>query len=82
MDILFFAINIASAQTITLSVSPATILQGDPFKVVLDGSVGISSVKKLSFDGKKISVFLYQKKHGAFYVILHRNVGLKMMSLV
>ena len=60
----------------SLSFTPATILQGDPFLVFVDGNVGISFIKKLSFDGKKIGVFMYQNKPTALVGIdLNKKPG-------
>lgn len=64
-----------SAQTVSLSFSPATILQGDPFLAQIDGAT-ISAIKKLTFDGKKLSVFMYQNKPSALVPIdLNKKVG-------
>ena len=50
------------ALTPSLSVSPATILlQGNPILIEIKDT-DASSIKKLSFDGKKMGVFTYQNK--------------------
>lgn len=77
--IILFCGSIASAQTSTqttsISLFPEEIRQGDPFMAIIDGAE-ISSVKKLTFDGKKISVFLYQSKPSALIGIdLNKKSG-------
>jgi murein DD-endopeptidase MepM/ murein hydrolase activator NlpD len=65
ISLLFFALFLgassASAQTVSFSLFPSEIRQGDPFMVQIEG-VEISSIKKFTFEGKKIGVFLYQNK--------------------
>lgn len=43
-------------------VAPASVRQGDPFILSIDGTNEISDIGKLTFDGKKIGVFIYQEK--------------------
>lgn len=59
---IFFCATSASAQTISLSSLPPIIIQGDPFMVQMDGATEIAQVKKLTFDGKKVGVFMYKNK--------------------
>ena len=74
--ILLLGIRIASAQVASLSFFPAQIIQGDPFLVRIDGIPGISSIKKLSFGGKRIGVFMYQNKPSALVGIdLNKKPG-------
>ena len=74
--ILFFRITSVSAQTESLSFFPATILQGDPILVQIDGVDKISLIKKLTFDGKNIAIFMYQNKPSALIGIdLNKKVG-------
>lgn len=74
--ILFLGKTTAFAQTASLSFFPAIIRQGDPFMVQIDGATEISSIKKITFDGKKISVFTYQNKPTALVGIdLNKKPG-------
>lgn len=74
--ILLFGIKTVSAQTASLSFSPETILQGDPFLVQVEGISEISSIRKLSFDGKKMNIFMYQNKLSALFgVDLNKKPG-------
>jgi len=74
--VLFFGTTAVSAQTISLSFLPATILQGDPVLVQINGVAKISLIKKLTFDGKKIGIFMYQGKPSALIGIdLNKKVG-------
>ncbi len=64
-----------SAQITSLSVFPAKIMQGDPFLTQIENTE-ISSIKKLSFNGKKINIFSYQNKPSALVgVDLNRKPG-------
>ncbi len=64
-----------TTQTASISVFPVEIRQGDPFMAVIDG-VEIASIKKLTFDGKKIGVFLYESKPSALIgVDLNKKPG-------
>ena len=45
----------------SFSVTPAVVLQGDPFMVQVENAE-IASIKKLTFDGKNLGVFMYQGK--------------------
>ena len=68
--------NFAFAQAISLSVTPTQILQGNPFMVIVDGVTEISSIKKLAFDGKKLEIFMYQKKPSALVPVdLNKKPG-------
>ena len=50
-----------TAQTVFISFFPEEIRQGDPFMAQIDGAK-ISSIKKLTFNGKKMGILLYQEK--------------------
>lgn len=64
------------AQIVSLSFSPATILQGDPVLVQIDGITKISLIQKLTFNGKKLNIFMYQNKPSALIGIdLNKKVG-------
>lgn len=73
--ILFLGVMTASAETASLLLLPTTILQGNPFMAQIDGAE-ISSIRKLSFDGKKIGIFLYQNRPTALVPIdLNKKPG-------
>ncbi len=78
---LFFAIS-ASAQTVSLSFFPAHIIQGEPMLVYIDGINDLSAVKKLTFDGKEVGLFMYQgKPSGLIGVALNKTPGTYELSL-
>jgi len=73
--IILFCGSLASAQTASISIFPAEIRQGDPFMAQIDGAE-ISSVKKITFNGKKKGVFMYQDKPSALVGIdLNQKAG-------
>jgi len=49
------------AESPSLLISPAVILQGDPFLIQIS-EAPITSIKKSTFDGKKLDLFTYQNK--------------------
>ena len=64
------------ADTLSVSVTPETIIQGDPVLVVISGLVSTSTTPELTFDGKKIPVFMYQAKPTALIGIdIHKTPG-------
>lgn len=63
--LLVFATGRVFAQTPALSFSPAQIIQGEPLLVHIEGVTNLSSVEKLTFDGKTVGVFIYQGKPAA-----------------
>jgi murein DD-endopeptidase MepM/ murein hydrolase activator NlpD len=61
--VLCFGTRSVFAQAVfSLSVLPAEIIQGDPFLVQIEGTNEISSIKKITFAGKKVGIFMYQGK--------------------
>jgi len=71
----------ASGQNIVLSVSPATVFQGDPVMVQINGVTEISLVKKITFGGKKLGVFIYNNKPAALIAIdLNKKTGAYELS--
>ena len=65
-----------------LLVTPETVVQGEPFMVVVKG-IDIRDVKKLTFDGKQIPVFLYGGKPTALIgVDLAARSGKHTLKLV
>jgi len=76
ITILFFGATALSAQTVSLSFFPTTILQGDPVLVQIDGVTNISLIKQLTFNGKKVGIFMYQNKPSALLGIdLNEKAG-------
>lgn len=72
---LFTETNTVFAQTATISFFPKQVIQGEPLLVQVEG-VSIFSVKKITFDGKKVGVFTYQGKPTALYgVDLNKKPG-------
>ena len=66
----------------TLSYSPSVIMQGEPFMVSVGGVKSISAVKKLTFDGTAVPVFLYQNSLTALVgVALNKNPGVYKLTL-
>ena len=91
--ILFSGMVAVSAQTASVSFFPAQVIQGDPLLVQING-YAISSIKNLTFDGKEISVFLYQnkptalvgidlnKKPGAYELVAELSDGTSIKNVV
>ncbi len=79
--ILFILIFLAGiptlyAQTATLSVFPTQILQGNPLLVQINGVNEIASIKKLTFNGQTLGVFMYKQKPTALVGIdLNKKAG-------
>lgn len=75
ISILFLGATNTHAQTPFLSFSPDIIFQGNPIFVQID-SAPISSIKKLTFNGKKLGVFMYKDKPTALIGIdLNKKPG-------
>lgn len=58
---LFISTNVVFAQTETISFFPEQVIQGEPLMIQVNGET-ISDVKKITFDGKKVGVFVYKDK--------------------
>lgn len=56
--------NIVFAQIASVSGFPKQVIQGEPIMVQVNGKT-VSDVKKITFDGKKVGVFVYQNKPSA-----------------
>ena len=73
----------ASAQTASISFFPAQVTQGEPLLVQVENVTSILSVKKITFDGKKLGIFLYKDKPTALIGIdLKKAVGVYEVSAV
>jgi murein DD-endopeptidase MepM/ murein hydrolase activator NlpD len=67
--------NATSAAGLSISYSPAIIMQGEPFLVSI-GGVMTSKIKKLTFDGAAVPVFSYRNLPTALVgVDLRKNPG-------
>lgn len=94
ISILLCGTLVAFAQTATLSVSPAQVIQGEPLLMQIDGLTNIASVKKITFDKALIKVFLYQgkptaligidlnKKPGAYELIAELSNGQILKTII
>ncbi len=54
------------AATPNIIVFPQQVIQGEPVKIVVEGVTGVAAIRRISFDGKTLGVFLYQGKPVAF----------------
>lgn len=57
-----FFIPFVDAIEKSLKIIPEQVIQGEPLMVFIDGVMDISAVKKITFDGETVGVFLYQGK--------------------
>lgn len=81
--ILFFSSSFAFAATPFVSVTPQSVIQGEPILVTLDGVVGTSSVKSITFDTTPLGLFLFRNKVSAFIgVDLHKKPGTYNVSVM
>ena len=64
--IYFFQVSTVFAVAPTVTVFPASVIQGEPLRVTVENVAGAAAVKKISFDGKAVSVLSYQGKPTAF----------------
>jgi murein DD-endopeptidase MepM/ murein hydrolase activator NlpD len=80
--ILFLSSSFAFAATPFVSVTPQSVIQGEPILVTLDGVVGTSSVKSITFDATPLGLFLFRNKVSAFVgVDLHKKPGTYNVSV-
>jgi murein DD-endopeptidase MepM/ murein hydrolase activator NlpD len=76
ISIFFLNPYILLAQNASILVSPNIIIQGDPILVQIDNISKLSDVKKLTFEGKKVGTFVYQKKvSGLIPIDLNKKIG-------
>src|SRR5665213_2836363 len=60
-----------------ISINPGSVIQGEPILVTVEGVVGTSSIKSISFDNQPLGFFLFQNKVSAFIGIdLHKKSGI------
>ncbi|MBP9727898.1 MAG: M23 family metallopeptidase [Candidatus Moranbacteria bacterium] len=66
----------ATLKPVSLSVSPATIIQGEPVLITIDGLASVSAIQSLTLDDKPLAVFVDEGKLAALVGIdLHRTPG-------
>jgi len=71
-----FIVPIPVANPVSLSVSPETILQGEPALITLDGLASASAIESLTLDDKPLAVFADEGSLSALVGIdLHRTPG-------
>ncbi|MDO8522857.1 MAG: M23 family metallopeptidase [bacterium] len=59
---IFAVVAFAQIASLSLLVSPAEVIQGEPFFVRINGAANIASVKSVTFDGAAAGIFMYQGK--------------------
>lgn len=63
-------------KAVSLSVSPTTLIQGEPALITIDGLASISAIQSLTLDNKPLAVFVDEGKFAALVGIdLHRTPG-------
>lgn len=73
---LFGTANTVFAQTATVVFFPEQVIQGEPLLVQIENVPNISVVKKITFDGKALGVFVYKGKPTALVGIdLNKKPG-------
>lgn len=73
---------LAAANSVSLTVYPESIIQGEPAVVTITGITSTSSVKKISFDGAPLGLFINQNKVEALIgVDLNKKPGLYTLSV-
>lgn len=61
---------------VSLSLSPARVIQGEPALITIDGLVSASTITSLTFDGKPLAVFVDESRFGALLGIdFHKKPG-------
>ena len=71
--LIFLISSVAEAATPSLSVKPENVLQGEPFLATVNDTTG---VKRITFAGRAVEIFLYQNKPTALVgVDLHKKPG-------
>lgn len=76
LPLLFFCVSYTNADEKYLKVLPAQVIQGEPVMVIVEGVKNISEVKKITFGGESLGVFMYQGKSTALIGIdLRKKAG-------
>ncbi|MBM2817718.1 MAG: Peptidase [Parcubacteria group bacterium] len=72
----FIGFDCAGANEIDLKIIPATVIQGEPLMLIIDGIKDISAIKKITFDRQSLGMFMYKKKPTALIGIdLRKKAG-------
>lgn len=67
---------ITTLKPVSLSVSPTTVIQGEPALIAIDGLASISAIQSLTLDDKPLAVFVDEGRCAALVGIdLHRTPG-------
>lgn len=73
---------VKTPEPVSLSVSPATVLQGEPALITIDGLASTSAIKSLTLDDKPLAIFVDEERYAALVGIdLHRNPGMHSIVL-
>lgn len=72
----FSCVYYAGANEKDLKIFPGRVIQGEPMMVVIEGVKDVSTVKKITFGGEPLGVFMYQNKPTALIgVDLRKKTG-------
>ena len=73
---------VKTPELVSLSVSPATALQGEPALITINGLISAASVSSLTLDDKPLAIFVDEEQYAALVGIeLHRNPGIHSIVL-
>jgi murein DD-endopeptidase MepM/ murein hydrolase activator NlpD len=73
---LILGASIAHAESISISIQPTTILQGDPVLIQIHNTAKVSDIKKVTLFGVKRGVFMYKGVPSALAgVDLNKKIG-------
>lgn len=73
---IFFCVSYANANEKSLKIFPEKVVQGEPMMAVIEGVKNLSEVKKITFGGESLGVFMYQGKPTALIGIdLRKKAG-------
>ena len=77
VPVLFFiGFSYACANEKDVKILPTNVIQGEPLMAIVEGVKDVSVVKKMTFDGQSLGVFMYQKKPTALIGIdLRKKTG-------
>lgn len=69
-------IAVPVVEPVSLSVSPTTVIQGEPARITIDGLVSASTIQSLTLDDKSLAVFVDEDKLAALVGIdPHKKPG-------
>lgn len=68
--------NVPAVEPVSISVSPATLIQGEPARITINGLDSTSTIQSFTFDGKPLPVFIDEGKASALVGIdFHKKPG-------